>query len=46
VTDYEGMRAVRNAASMRRPTPDEIAQLQLNKPWEKFYRAVLFGERT
>jgi hypothetical protein len=45
LTDYEAMRALRNAASARRPSAEQIVQLQVNKPWEKFYRAVLFGER-
>jgi hypothetical protein len=45
LTDYEGMRALRNAASKSRPSAEQISELQVNKPWERFYRAVLFGER-
>lgn len=39
--DYEQLRRFRNEASSRKPTPDEITQLKINKPWEQFYRSVL-----
>lgn len=41
LTDYESLRAQRNAASKQRPSDETIALLRLNKPWEGFYEAVL-----
>jgi hypothetical protein len=40
--EYEQMRAFRNVVSKRRPTPEEVGTLQVNKAWERFYAAVLF----
>lgn len=39
--DYQQMREFRNAVSKRRPSEAEILELQINKPWEAFYRSVL-----
>ena len=38
--DFEEMRHFRNLVSKRRPSPEEILQLKINKPWESFYRAI------
>lgn len=41
--DYEQMAALRNAVSDSgvRPPEEQIWQLRINKPWERFYAAVL-----
>ena len=39
--DYEALRAYRNTVSKRRPTEEEMLILEINKPWERFYAAIL-----
>lgn len=39
--EYEEMRHFRNVVSKRRPTPEEILQLKINKAWESFYAKIL-----
>jgi hypothetical protein len=46
LADYEDLRELRNKVSGARPTEEEKVQLRLNKPWERFYAAVLFDKRA
>jgi hypothetical protein len=39
--DYEKLRAYRNEIAKRKPTEEEMLVLKLNKPWERFYGAIL-----